>query len=290
VTPVRLVYFGSPRVAVLPLRALEDAGHEVLLVVSKPDRRRGRRGSSEPTPVKSAALQLGIPVSDDPDAALEAGAELGVVVAFGRILRPHLVHALPMVNLHFSLLPRWRGAAPVERAILAGDERTGVCVMAVEEGLDTGGVYARAEVGIRERATAEGLRAELAAVGTELLVHTLAGPLPVPEAQAGEGVTYAEKLRPEELRLDWARPSHELDRVVRVGGAWTTVRGRRLKVLAALPERSAAGPPGSLDGTIVSCGEGGLRLEQVQPEGRGAQPAEDWRRGARLGPDDRLGQ
>jgi methionyl-tRNA formyltransferase len=290
VTPVRLVYFGSPTVAVVPLRALVDVGHEVLLVVSNPDRRRGRRGAPEPTPVKRAAGELGIPVSEDPDAALEVGAELGVVVAFGRILRPHLVHALPMVNLHFSLLPRWRGAAPVERAILAGDERTGVCVMAVEEGLDTGDVYARVELGIGRRATAEELRSELVTAGTELLLDTLAGPLPVPRAQGVEGVTYAEKLRPEELHLDWTRPDVELDRVVRVGGAWTTVNGRRLKVLSAHPAPSAEGPPGSMDGTVVSCGEGALRLDRVQPEGREAQAVEDWRRGARLGPDDRLGR
>jgi methionyl-tRNA formyltransferase len=289
VTSVRLVYMGSPTAAVVPLRALAEAGHEILLVVSNPDRRRGRRSSAEPTPVKAAALDLGIPVSDDPDDLLGIDADMGVVVAFGRILGPHLVRALPMVNLHFSLLPRWRGAAPVERAILAGDERTGVCVMAVEDGLDTGDVFACAEVAIGPRTTADGLRDELVEVGTALLVQTLDGPLPEPRAQSAEGVSYAEKLRPEELRLDWTRPATELDRLVRVGGAWTTLGGRRVKVLVASPVEGVGGPPGSLEGNAVSCGEGALLLERVQPEGKGPRPASEWRRGTRLAPGDVLG-
>src|SRR6185436_14809423 len=126
-----------------------------------------------PSPVKAAAVELGIPVTSDVDEAVAVGAELGVVVAFGRIIKPHVLDALPMVNLHFSLLPRWRGAAPVERAILAGDEVTGVCVMDVEEGLDTGGVYACEEVPIAPDDTAATLRARLVDVGTGLLVRTL---------------------------------------------------------------------------------------------------------------------
>jgi methionyl-tRNA formyltransferase len=292
VTRVRLVYFGSPAMAVAPLVALVEAGHEVVLVVSNPDRRRGRRGSPTPTAVKAAALDLGIPVSEDPDDSLEVGADLGVVVAFGRILRPHVVNALPMVNLHFSLLPRWRGAAPVERAILTGDDRSGVCVMAVEKGLDTGGVYDCVELDIGARTTAEELRSELVAAGTELLVRTLAEPLGAPRPQSDVGVTYAEKLSVEDLRIDWSRPALEADRQVRVGGAWTTLHGRRLKVLAASPlggSTGSAGSPGTVEGCIVSCGEGSLRLEQVQPEGKGPRSAEEWLRGARLAPDDLLG-
>jgi len=140
---VRLVYLGTPDMAVPPLRALHDAGHDIALVVSGADKRRGRGGATSPSPVKAVALELGLPVTADPDDVLAVAADLGVVVAYGRIIRPHVLAHLPMVNLHFSLLPRWRGAAPVERAILAGDDRTGVCVMAVEETLDTGGVYAR---------------------------------------------------------------------------------------------------------------------------------------------------
>ncbi len=156
-----------------PLRALVAAGFDVALVVTRPDKRRGRRGDLSPSPVKAAAVELGLPVSHDVDDVLGTGADLGVVVAFGRIIKPHVLAALPMVNLHFSLLPRWRGAAPVERAILAGDERTGVCVMEVVDELDAGGVYRRAEVPVGDR-TADELRAELVAVGTDLLVDTLA--------------------------------------------------------------------------------------------------------------------
>ncbi|HRA35850.1 MAG TPA: methionyl-tRNA formyltransferase, partial [Acidimicrobiales bacterium] len=135
------MYFGTPEIAVPPLRALAAAGFDVALVVTGADKRRGRRGAPTPTPVKAAALELGVEVTDDPDRAATVGADLGVVVAYGRILRRPLLERIPLVNLHFSLLPRWRGAAPVERAILAGDTTTGVCVMAVEEGLDTGPVY-----------------------------------------------------------------------------------------------------------------------------------------------------
>ena len=140
---MRLAFLGTPAMAVPPLRALIDAGHDVALVVTRPDAKRGRGSTTSPSPVKSAAIDLGIPVTHTVDdvLALDPPAELGVVVAFGRIIKPHVLAELPMINLHFSLLPRWRGAAPVERALLAGDEVTGVCVMDVEEGLDTGAVY-----------------------------------------------------------------------------------------------------------------------------------------------------
>ena len=155
---MRLVFLGTPEMAVPPLRALVEAGHDVVGVVTRADTRRGRGGAHSPSPVKAAAEALGIPVGHDPDDVLDAvaaGAELGVVVAYGRIIKPHLLDAIPMVNLHFSLLPRWRGAAPVERAILAGDPETGVGVMRVEEGLDTGGIYAEARVPIAPDTTAD---------------------------------------------------------------------------------------------------------------------------------------
>ena len=143
---MRLVYLGTPEMAVPSLRALVDAGHEIVLVVTGVDKRRGRGGDLSPSPVKAAALELGLPVSHDVDDVLDVverrGAELGVVVAFGRIIKPHVLEAVPMINGHFSLLPRWRGAAPVERALLAGDEVTGVWVRALEETLVTGVVYA----------------------------------------------------------------------------------------------------------------------------------------------------
>jgi methionyl-tRNA formyltransferase len=276
---MRLAYLGTPAMAVPPLEALVAAGHDVALVVTRADTRRGRGGATSPSPVKIAAGRLGIPVTDRIDDVVDmvdmvddvgAGVELGVVVAFGRIIRPHVLDALAMVNLHFSLLPRWRGAAPVERAILAGDEVTGVCVMAVEEGLDTGPVYARADVPIGPSTTAAELRDELVRVGTGLLVGVLSNGLdglPEPAPQVG-AATYAAKIEPAELRLDWARPAAELDRIVRVGGAWTTFRGSRVKVLA-----------GHVDGDRYV-------PARLQPEGRGPVAFDAWRNGARLAPGE----
>jgi methionyl-tRNA formyltransferase len=290
---VRLAYLGSPATAVPPLLALHEAGHEVVLVVSGPDRRRGRGGATSPTPVKSAALELGLPVTAELEDVLDVEADLGVVVAYGQLLRPHHLDHLRMVNLHFSILPRWRGAAPVERAILAGDHVTGVCVMDVEEGLDTGGVHACVEVPLGRTATADHLLADLAELGSALLVEVLDRWPSTGRPQAAEGVTYAAKLTSEDRHLDWSRDAEELHRVVRVGGAWTTHRGRRLKVLAAAPpvaaEPDAAGP-GALVGTSVTCGDGArLPLLTVQPEGRAAVAAEAWLQGVRPGPGERLG-
>lgn len=218
-------------------------------------------------------MELGLPVSDAVDDVLELDppAALGVVVAFGQIIKPHVLAQLPMVNLHFSLLPRWRGAAPVERAVLAGDEVTGVCVMAVEEGLDTGAVYARAELGIGPDETAEELRARLVAVGTDLLLGVLDGDLGGAEPQVGEPV-YAAKIDPNELQIDWTRTPEEIHRLVRVGGAWTTHQGKRLKVW-----RTALGVDGELD------------VLEVQPEGRGRMAFRAWANGARWSPGDTLG-
>ena len=292
---MRLVYLGTPELAVPPLQALVVAGHEVVLVVSRPDRRRGRGSATSPSPVKAAAADLGLPVTDRIDDVLGVGAELGVVVAFGRIIRPHVLAALPMVNVHFSLLPRWRGAAPVERALLAGDAETGVDIMAVEEGLDTGAVYARRIVPVGPRTSAAELRAELVEVGTALLVETLAGPLPEPVVQTGE-VTVAARIEPRELQLDWARPAVELDRLVRLGGAWTTFRDRRLKVLAAEPSGvDVAVSGGEVAGVFidgdggVTTGEGGLQLVTVQPEGRAPMAWRDFANGARPTTGERLG-
>jgi methionyl-tRNA formyltransferase len=275
---VRLVYLGTPEMAVPPLQALVAAGHEVVLVVSRVDKRRGRGSGTSPSPVKAAALELGLPVSHDVDDALaavsESGAELGVVVAFGQIIKPHVLDVLPMVNLHFSLLPRWRGAAPVERALLAGDEVTGVCVMALEEGLDTGGVYARREVPIGPETTATELRAQLVDVGTDLLVETLGTPLSTwldhASPQFGE-VTYAAKLAPADFEIGWDRPVEEIHRLIRVGGAWTTFRGKRLKIVEA---------------RLVG---GQLQPVTVQPEGKAPMSFDSWRNGARPAADELFG-
>jgi methionyl-tRNA formyltransferase len=231
--------------------------------------------------VKAAAEELGLPVTDDPDTLPEAGCDLGVVVAYGRIIKPHLLDRMAFVNLHVSLLPRWRGAAPIERAVLAGDERTGVCLMAVEEGLDTGGVYARTETEIDRKTVAE-LRSELIAAGTELLLDALSDGFGEPQPQVGE-VTYAEKIAPDEQRIDWSATAEQVDRVVRLGGAWTTAGGRRLKVLGVEPlpgPSNQGGVPGTLDGTVVICGEGVVELREVQPEGKTPMDAAAWRRGS----------
>jgi methionyl-tRNA formyltransferase len=290
--PRRLVFLGTPEMAVPPLRALVGAGFDVALVVTRADKRRGRGGEVSPSPVKAAALELGLPVSHRVDDVLTAGADLGVVVAYGALVKPHVLAALAMVNLHFSLLPRWRGAAPIERAILAGDDETGVAVMQLEEGLDTGPVFACERLVIEPGETAVSLRARLVACGTDLLVRTLTEGLHDPEPQAGEA-TYAAKLTPADLELDWTAPAADLDRVIRVGDAWTTFRGRRLKVLAARLEPLRAGEdglgPGQLDRDCVGTGKGGLVLVTVQPEGRGPQPAAAWRNGARVRPGEAFG-
>jgi methionyl-tRNA formyltransferase len=293
---MRIVYFGSPAAAVPPLRALHAAGHEVALVVTQPDRRRGRTGALDATPVKQCALELGLTVRTPArsrevvDDVANLRAELGVVVAFGQILPVALLDATVhgFVNVHFSLLPRWRGAAPVERAILAGDAETGVALMAVEESLDTGGVFAEARTAIGAHETAGELRDRLVALGTELLVRELDGVIGrAPRPQAGEA-TYAVKIEPDDLRLD---PRHasawEADRVVRAGsprpGAWCTVDGRRLKVLRATPvEDSGELTPGivSAEG-VLTCREGALTLDEVVPEGKRAMTGAAWMAGRR---------
>jgi methionyl-tRNA formyltransferase len=243
--------------------------------------------------VKSAALELGLPVTHRVDDVLEIDADLGVVVAFGRLIKPHLLAHLDMVNLHFSLLPRWRGAAPVERAILAGDAETGVCLMALDEGLDTGDIYECEPLTIGPDETADELRGRMAEAGTALLVGMLArGPRGLPSARPQVGdATYAAKLDPAELQLDWSREAIELHRVVRVGRAWTTVHRRRLEVVRARLVRGlASGPPGSLDGAMVATGDGRLELVEVKPEGRGVVAAAAWLRGARLAEGEVLGR
>lgn len=274
---MRIVFFGTPDDAVPALRALA-AVHDVAFVVTQPDRRRARRGSATPSPVKAVATELGLDVEtparagEITDDVRTSGAELGVVVAYGQLLPADLLGATPsgFVNLHFSLLPRWRGAAPVERAILAGDSETGVCVMAMDEGLDTGDVYARRVTTIGAHETAGELRARLVEEGADLLVATLPEvPVTTPEPQEGEP-THAAKLDPGEFELDWSRPAAELDRVVRAGnprpGAWTTLTDdTRLKVLRA---------------EVV---DDALRLLEVQPEGKRPMSADAWERGLRDG-------
>ena len=228
-----------------------------------------------PSPVRVAATELGIPVHtprrarEVTDAVAASGAEVGVVVAFGQLLPPALLEAVPLgfVNVHFSLLPRWRGAAPVERAILAGDAETGVCIMALEAGLDTGPVYARAALPIAPDATAGDVTDALVGLGADLLVAMLPGLAGVaPEPQQGEP-TYADKLTVEEFELRADRSAEELVRIVRAGnprpGAWGTVQGTRVKVWRAEVR----------DGAFVPL--------EVQPEGKPRMAADAWMRGLR---------
>jgi methionyl-tRNA formyltransferase len=280
---------GTPSFAVETLEALVAAGFDVALVVSRADARRGRGGRTSPSPVKAAALELGLPTSDRLDDVLDVGADLGVVVAFGRLIKPHVLAALPLANVHFSLLPRWRGAAPVERAILAGDERTGVDLMVIEEGLDTGGIYDRAEVTIGPDETADELRARLATAGTRLVLDNLRRGFPAPRPQAGEP-TYAHKLDPAELHVDWAQPAAVVHRLVRVGGAWTTFHGKRLKLWRSTLGSSDDGDgPATTDGIVVPAGDGDITLLEVQPEGRPRMAARAWANGAHWSPAEPLG-
>jgi methionyl-tRNA formyltransferase len=282
------VYLGTPELAVPPLRALHEAGFEIPLVVSRADKRRMRGSALAPSPVKAAAIELGLAVSDQVDDALSVGADMGVVVAFGRLIKPHVLDRLAMVNLHFSLLPRWRGAAPVERAILAGDRETGVDVMAVEEGLDTGGIYAEERVTIDDLTLSE-LRGLLVQRGTRLLLDLLRDGIGEARPQVGEP-TYAAKVGPDEHRLDWSQPAVQLARVVRLGEAWTTFRGRRLKVHRAHAVDRSTLEPGVLDGACVGTSAGALELVVVQPEGKAPMPVSAWRNGARPQFGERLGE
>jgi len=279
---MRLAFLGTPDAAVSPLRSLVAAGHDVEVVVTRADKRRGRGAGLVPSPVKAAALELGLPVTSDVDDVLGRGLDLGVVVAFGRIIKPHVLGELAMVNLHFSLLPRWRGAAPVERAVLAGDPETGVCLMEVAEGLDQGGVYALERTPVDPEETVAELRGRLVEIGTRLLVEQLAVGLGQPVAQQGE-VTYAAKVDQGELHLDWSEPTGRCHARVRLGRAWTELRGARLLVTRATAADGPAGPPGVVDAELgVACGDGRrLLLLEVQPAGKGPMTAAAWANGAR---------
>jgi methionyl-tRNA formyltransferase len=292
------VFLGSPQEAVPSLERLAEVA-EVSMVITNPDRARGRSGRPQPTPVKEAAGRLGFPV-EQPASHLEllsaligAKADVGVVVAYGRIIRPESLRVPQhgFVNVHFSLLPRWRGASPVVRAILAGDQETGVSLMQLDEGMDTGPVIADRPVRIADDDTAGTLTGRLALAGADLLADTLADYVAgrrEPVAQAAEGVTAAAKVRTEEA---FVSPAHAPDAVLRAvrafdpkPGAWTYVEGRRLKIWGAAPsDTSVAAGVMADDGGCVVMGlrSGAVELVEVQPEGKGRMAASDWMRGRR---------
>ncbi len=296
-TRVRLVFFGTPAPAVPVLEAVHRAGHDVALVVTQPERRRGRGGELVPSPVHVAALDLGLTVRT-PDRAREVtddltatGVEAGVVTAFGQLLPVAVLDAVPLglINLHLSLLPRWRGAAPVERAILAGDAETGVSVMRIDAGLDTGPVFATVRTPIGDTETGGELTDRLVELGTPALVDVLDHlPELQPEPQVGEP-TYADKLSVDEFRLDPHQPAAHLTRVVRAGnprpGAWVVVDATRVKVLRAHAIPDDATPPGAAPelrwpDARLTTGAGSLVLDEVQPAGRRAMAGDAWLAGS----------
>jgi len=268
---------------------LLEAGINVVAVVTNPDKRRGRGGKTEASPAKKVAIDRGITVIEspaDPAAFLEShGTDgvTGVVVAYGRIIREPLLSMIPLVNLHFSLLPRWRGAAPVERAILAGDARTGSSIMQIEEGLDTGGVYDVESVDIDDTETVEQLRSRLGVIGARQIVSMLSNGFPEPRPQVGEPM-HADKISPAELLIDWSRPAVDIVRTVRVGGAHSFFRGSRVK-LSEASLADGVGAPGVVVATgaavVVAAGTGAVRLVMVQPEGKKPMSAKDWANGVR---------
>ncbi len=307
-TPLRLAFMGSPDLALPSLRALAAAGHAITAVYCQPPRPAGRGHKQRPCPVHAYAAERGWPVRTprslkeraEQEAFAALGLDAAVVVAYGLILPPAVLDAprLGCLNVHASLLPRWRGAAPIQRAILAGDAETGVTIMQMDEGLDTGPILLREAVPIGEATTAAALHERLAELGARLVVEALeglaAGRLEA-HAQPETGVSYAAKLGRGEGRLDWRRPAPELARMIRALTPWPgadfEVAGERIKVLAAEAlEGTRAGAPGEVldERLTVACGEGALRLARVQRAGRAAMDAADFLRGFAIPSGTRL--
>jgi len=303
---MRLAFLGTPDFAVAALAALADAGHEIAAVYSQPPAQRGRGQALRPSPVHAYADAHGLMVRTpasmrDPGeiAAFEAlGLDAAVVVAFGQILPREVLEAprLGAFNAHASLLPRWRGAAPIQRAIMAGDRLTGVQVMRMTEGLDEGPVLATAAVRIDAMETAGSLHDRLAEAGAHVLVDTLAKVArgeAIETPQAEEGVTYAKKIRAKEARLAWDRPALEVDRKIRglspFPGAWFLAASEKgpVRVKALLSQvEEGQGAPGAIldDGLLVACGDGAVRILRLQREGKGPQDAATFLRGFPLAP------
>ncbi|GAB5446906.1 methionyl-tRNA formyltransferase [Gymnodinialimonas sp.] len=301
---MRIVFMGTPDFSVPVLDALVEAGHDIAAVYSQPPRPAGRGKKDRPSPVQARSEALGLPIrhpvslkgADEQADFAALNADIAVVVAYGLIL-PQAVLDAPKrgcLNIHASLLPRWRGAAPIHRAIMAGDGMTGVCIMQMEAGLDTGPVLLRRETAIGPEETTGVLHDKLAALGAEAIVDALAQIDDLtPEAQPEDGVTYATKIDKSEAKVDWTAPAPHINSQI-LGlspfpGAWTTVGGKRLKLLQSrLAERQGA-PGEVLKGLTVACGDGAIEITRVQPEGKGAMDTKDWLLGARLAPGAVLG-
>ncbi len=305
---LRLAFMGTPDFAVPVLRALAEAGHEIAAVYSQPPRPAGRGHKPRPSPVQAFAAEQGWPVrtpsslKDTEAQAAFAALDLdaAVVVAYGLILPPAVLAAprLGCLNVHASLLPRWRGAAPIQRAILAGDAQTGVTVMQMDAGLDTGPMLLCEAVPITESTTASSLHDTLAALGARLILEALRGVATgalIAHPQPDAGVSYAAKLSKTESALDWRRPAAELARQVRAFTPWpgasAQLGAEKIKVLAA---EVVAGQDGDAPGTVldegftVACGQGALRITQLQRAGKAAMAATEFLRGFALPKGTRL--
>ena len=290
---MRIVFMGTPAFAVPTLLALHEAGHEIAAAYTQPPRPAGRGKQARKSPVHLAAERLGIPVChpaslrdlDTQADFLAYEAELGVVVAYGLIL-PRAILEAPArgcLNVHASLLPRWRGAAPIQRAILAGDHVTGVTIMRMEEGLDTGPMLATARVPIEDKTAGE-LTDELAEIGARLLVETVADLDRLEARPQPAGATYAEKIAKLEARLDWDKPAERLEREVRAfapfPGSWFEFDGERIKVLRARVIGVNGAPGTVLDAELtIACGDAALRPILIQPAGKQPMEAEAFLRG-----------
>jgi methionyl-tRNA formyltransferase len=296
---LRLAFMGTPDFAVPTLAELVAQGHDIACVYSQPPRPKGRGYETEPSPVHKFALDAGLEVrtpatlkdAEQQDLFRALDIDAAIVVAYGLLLPKPILDApkLGCFNLHGSLLPRWRGAAPIQRAIMAGDTETGVMVMRMEEGLDTGPVLMaeRTSVG---RKTYGDLHDELSRLGADLVVRALSalerGSI-TEQPQPAEGATYAKKILKDEARIDWTKSAHEIDCLIRglspVPGAWCEVKGERLKILYAEPI-SDSGAPGTLldDKLTVACGEGALRLIRLQRAGKSVMTADELLRGFAL--------
>lgn len=301
----RVIFFGTPEIAVGPLRALVAAGFVIDLVVTGIDKRRGRGSQTSPSPVKQAAIELQLPVTHDVTDAIAlvtkngangasvADSCIGVVVAYGHIISTEALQVLPMINIHYSLLPRWRGAAPVERALLAGDEQAGVCIMQVVEQLDAGDFLSSASTQISQTDTTSSLRARLGEIATPLLIDVLSNGVSITKPQSGD-VVVAAKITQADLEIDWSKPAVVVDRQVRVGGAFTFFNDKRfkihsLKVSAEIFIAESGNMVVVNDRVLVACGQGVIELVEVQPEGKPRISAQDWKKGARLDAHSRLG-